>query len=561
MSMLLPGPYTSVQTLPCDLSGVLECPTYWRNDDGTRSFPMCDTAALYKDQQLPFTCGSQLRRSLIKYFYRDYCPVFRGSGLRSTVGLLVKQNVDVLRAGWTNPHNFACRDAATGLCTFAACDEGAMFEPCLDMAPFNVPIDAPTGQESVLTEWLSSAVKYYPFAMQDPRPWTTYYKASAAPGQASLPAQWGHSSASALAAAHELLFTPSAPVLTHGPDEAYSMPSGKGLTPTQLLEGSPWALCMAVVAQPWSTMPVGANGSAVGWEALVGVDWTDLEAVEASVGRLMAAAIARSPLVWHRGRRHAPTPSAVCAGAPPSPAAHARIYVGGVDVYLERLSTAPVTVNLAPAPGGASFAHRGFSWGLIGAPTCLCAENHPTLADRCLVDVATLCPFAASTDAASCGVLRAACSQTGGAYPRTADAIGAMFACLHNETAAGVRCPELAPSDAWGLYPVDCGDAPCDVASGWMGGGTDVLYPGTLFGLSDAPPKEPPLTPHHDHMSRVAAAARGARRAVAVQLPARERHVQRVHALRCGLCPRRRAPAALLPPARWARRRRRRANR
>ena len=239
MSMLLPGPYTSVQTLPCDLPGVLECPTYWRNDDGTRSFPMCDTAALYKDQQLPFTCGSQLRRSLIKYFYRDYCPMFRGDKLRSTLGLLVKQNVGVLRAGWVDPHNFACRDAATGLCTFAACDEGAMFEPCLDMAPFNVPIDAPTGQESVLTEWLSSAVKYYPFAMQDPRPWTTYYKASAAPGQASLPAQWGHSSTSALAAAHELLFSPSAPVLTHGPDEAYSMPSGKGLTPTQLLEDSP----------------------------------------------------------------------------------------------------------------------------------------------------------------------------------------------------------------------------------------------------------------------------------------------------------------------------------
>ena len=37
--------------LPCDAGGVLECPTYWRNDDGTREFQPCNTTeALHGDQ-------------------------------------------------------------------------------------------------------------------------------------------------------------------------------------------------------------------------------------------------------------------------------------------------------------------------------------------------------------------------------------------------------------------------------------------------------------------------------------------------------------------------------
>ena len=348
------GPYTSAHGLPCDPAGTLGCPTYWRNNDGTRDFQLCDSAALYSDQALPFTCGSQLRRSLIKYFYRDYCPVFSGSGLRSALTSLIEQSVSGMRAGWTDMRNFACLDNVTGQCTFAACTSATYFEPCLSTSAFNVSLDAPTGNGNVLAEWLGYAVSYYPFVMQDPRPWTTYYNASAAPGQSALPAQWGYSPISALAAANELLFAPTQPVLSHAADEVYSMPSGPALTPTQLLEGSPWALCMAVLAQPWSTMPLGADDAPAGWEALRGVDWTDTSAVAATVRRLMTAALERSPLVWHRGRRHAPTPSAVCSDTTPPVSATlppTRLYVGSVDVHLEQLQSAPVTTTLVGAPG------------------------------------------------------------------------------------------------------------------------------------------------------------------------------------------------------------------
>ena len=38
-------------------------------------------------------------------------------------------------------------------------------------------------------------------------------------------------------------------------------------------------------------------------------------------------------------------------------------------------------------------------------------------------------------------------------YPLTRAAVASVYACLHTH-GAGVKCPELAPSDVWGLFPV-----------------------------------------------------------------------------------------------------------
>ena len=65
-----------------------------------------------------------------------------------------------------------------------------------------------------------------------------------------------------------------------------------------------------------------------------------------------------------------------------------------------------------------------------------------------------------------------------GSYPLTRAAVADVYACLHKH-GRGVQCPELAPSDVWGLYPVDCGDAPCDVGAAWADDArTDTLMPG-----------------------------------------------------------------------------------
>ena len=245
--------------------------------------------------------------------------------------------------------------------------------------------------------WMLEADGYYAATLQDTEPWTTYYSASAAPGQPPLPAQWASQPQTALAATASLLFDPTRAILSHGIDEAYAMPVGG--TAQSRLGGSAWGLCMAAIGQPWSTMPVD-NGTD-GWRALKGVDWRDTTALAAAVRGLMAPAMAHSPLAWHMGRRHAPTPSGFCTQA----TTHIRrtqTAVGDVHVLLTQASD-PTT--LVPAPQGASFPQRGFSWGLIGSLTCLCSEN---VDGACALDLSRVC-----SPPPPCAVLEQACARGG----------------------------------------------------------------------------------------------------------------------------------------------------
>ena len=203
-----------------------------------------------------------------------------------------------------------------------------------------------------------------------------------------MPAQWASTPRAALAAANDMLFDPSRAVLSHDIDEAYSMPVGGDARVR--LEGSAWGLCMAAVGQLWSTMPVVNGTRAAGWEALLGVDWRDPAALAAAVRKLLAPALAKSPLFWHKGRRHAPTPSAFCTQpTPAAPPVGSRLQVGRVDIQLLQAALSSTTTTLAPAPQGGSFILRGFSWGLVGSLTCLCAEA--TSSGDCRLSMTDVC--------------------------------------------------------------------------------------------------------------------------------------------------------------------------
>jgi hypothetical protein len=61
--------------------------------------------------------------------------------------------------------------------------------------------------------------------------------------------------------------------------------------------------------------------------------------------------------------------------------------------------------------------------------------------------------------------------------PAQADAI---LYCLRTKENT-VRCPELAPSDIWGLFPVGCTTQECAIASSWVTGGGHVPFDGARF--------------------------------------------------------------------------------
>ena len=48
--------------------------------------------------------------------------------------------------------------------------------------------------------------------------------------------------------------------------------------------------------------------------------------------------------------------------------------------------------------------------------------------------------------------------------------VGEVWKCLHGSSEKMVvRCPELGPSDSWGLFPTDCTNQECQSTQGWVG--------------------------------------------------------------------------------------------
>ena len=417
---------------------------------------------------LPYTCGSQLRRSIIKYFYRNFSSSLSGVGLQNLTVQMLQAQIDQLKRDWTDASNFGCRNKATGKCDVASCSlQDNYYEPCLNMDDFYI-----SAQNAMILvdAWTTELERYYQFVMQDTRAWTTYYAASAAPGQPPAPAQWKADSASAAAAAANLLFSPDAAVLTHDMDEVYNMPTDSKAGDSKRLMGSAWALCMGGLAQPWSTMPTVADGSRpLGWQAIKGVDWTNLTVVKEMVQTLVQEAMDKSPLFWHKNRRHAPSPSAVCAQeTAQSYAPAAQINIGGVFVKLQGADGPTTTLT---TPHDETMHHRGFSWGRIGTRTCVCAEEDATNPDTCLFAASSICPLLPNITA--CTTLSNACTAKTYRYPKKES----VFECIR-AMGAGVRCPELAPSDAWGLFPADCDGQPCEAVNAWASGKASVLMPG-----------------------------------------------------------------------------------
>ena len=118
--------------------------------------------------------------------------------------------------------------------------------------------------------------------------------------------------------------------------------------------------------------------------------------------------------------------------------------------------------------------------------SCVCATPHPQDSTRCVVDASTCLSIANLSSTSTTTVAREltdACARPSRAYTQAADA-GAILASLLLPASAGVRCPELGPSDLlWGLAPVGAsGNDESVHASAWVGTATsDITYEGARF--------------------------------------------------------------------------------
>ena len=463
----------------------MECPFYARDEEGglSRDFTPCyGDAVMHGDHALPYTCGSQARRSVIKYFYRNYSSML-GSGVHSTlsrnVSDLIRRTIEALFLNYTSPNSRGCLNATTGVCSLEACSyDSNGFAPCMST---EYVIPGALMAQAVAQDVLLQMPEYYELTLTSTLPWTAYYHGDAGP------ARWGADPVAASAAADLSQFDTGAPILAYSAQEAFTTPTPEAAFASAETDAlySHWGVCAAKIGgQLAMTLPVDTlQGRPMGNEG------NDLTALEAAIQNITRQAMASgSPYVWHADRRHAPSRSRICRstnnyyGDPHTPA---RLHVTGAQVNLPQ---GPITVQ---ADQQESLPLFGFLTGSIGEAglACVCGTDMPDVTSRCAVDKGTCASLSDDVwrqlrlnQSALCAPLATACLELPNAYDRLQAPL--VLTCLRTvpETAA-VRCPELGPSDLyWGLFPAGSTFVESDWAAAWVGAGhSDVPLDPTRF--------------------------------------------------------------------------------
>jgi hypothetical protein len=509
------GPYTRVDLRACDAEGVLDCPFYARDELGGRSrnFTACFGDVMDGDHRLPYTCGSPARRSLIKYFMRNFSSTVGQNGqLSGNVSRLMRATVQALYVNYTALSSRGCLEPDTGRCSLSGCSLQHGFSPCM-ASTFQISPDD-VGR-FIIDAILGELPAYHRLSQASMVPWTAYTAAGHM-------MKWADNPERAAVAASLSHFAPGLPLRTYSAQEAYTAPGWEEAEadPVADLLASQWGVCTALLGQRAMTLPIDPNtGAPLGMNLMRPVDLGHAEEVEAAVRNITLRAMrSGSPFVWHHDRRHAPSRSAVCrrargggsGGARAVPIAPGRLRVTAVNVQ-----TPGDGSSGSGGGGGDTFfnvqENQGLSFPLYGFLTerlgdadsrCVCALQHATDLSQCVLSADTCATFRALDPGSSsgsssggrrgCGLLRTACLGVS-AQTYALEEAPAVLDCLRSSLpppltannasgGGGVRCPELGPSDVWGLFPVGCTELECTNARAWVSGGTGgVVLEGARF--------------------------------------------------------------------------------
>lgn len=104
------GPYSKANLWTAGASQKLGVPDWARDADGaglSRNMDIpCSGSKLKGDMKPPFTCGSDTRRSIIKYFVREYMT--DKDGLNNHVEQLIRERIQKLIGVWNDTSKFPC---------------------------------------------------------------------------------------------------------------------------------------------------------------------------------------------------------------------------------------------------------------------------------------------------------------------------------------------------------------------------------------------------------------------------------------------------------------------
>ena len=392
-----------------------------------------------RDTKSPFTCGSPARRSVLKYFVRDFLGGAKdNSAAKSMVVKAVQELINRTLAAWSLDDNYRCT-CANGTKGWECCAEqsNCAIEPCTCPEGFEVKasvacctsvcgglagaglMDTFTsikGGElaqdllSILSEYLRSSI------WTTNEPWLKYDPLGAEAYRSS----WQAGAAKVVDAG---LFDATSPVV-HYDEAAYPFQS------------TMWATCAGLLQQVMWTMPLDRRtsrpkGMGAPYDPIHGVSGTpNITYREEFIRSLTLEAFRQSPLYWHYSVRYFPSQSEVCERASP------RKPPGG--------SVFTVGNNTAPRMGFSTYTLGG-----VGGVDCHCGWWGE--GDDCAIPAATCARMVQLL-----GFSRI-CVEQRRAYNRTDHfaVLGALAALRQKDPLAPYPCPALQISEHWGLVDSD----------------------------------------------------------------------------------------------------------
>jgi len=443
LDCMVMGPYAAADLWP---SGALPGVRFSRRSDPdelSREFELpCTGERLQGDSQPPFTCGSAARRAIMKFFVRD------GLGdPQETLGAIVRNEtralVTRLRAAWDDPAGFGCPCTIIIRRSLECCSATDLAGWTAFLAPMGrdkkVPGSDLTGQ---LMDDLAALLR---------GPLLHNTRDVVERHRTSPPDAW--TAEEALLAADLGLLRVHDPVVRFDASEANAPFSANQ---------SLFDLCVSHVAGTIFTLPLVGGGR----EPDPTTDGAEgfLSALERYVRtESLARAETHGPLFRQHVLRHVPSDSQVCLGQR-APLQNATRPLGLQPVELDERLLADSKYELVRNNLGGMLETMAELQGTTGILQFLGAYYHSfaALDERCACGwrdadgscflPATVCATVLAVFAADerFARLRAACAGGGRALysPRT------DFWAAHRAVAAGAdssECPDLAPSDAWGV--------------------------------------------------------------------------------------------------------------
>lgn len=451
------GPYARMDLWTQGSKADLPVPFWSRDEFGlaeNRDLDLpCSPEKLKGDSLPPFTCGSETRRSVIKYFVRD--EINSNEQGNSMTEALVREQIEKLIAAWDDPAKYACQCPDQSNSLDCCIKGGDLLPDNLDVSYDEIPSDAildkimskiPGYWEKVFTEpGNERLLKYTSKEFRDSLRWETSYDRS--------------KSANA-----DHLYAWQKPVMFYNETEI-----GSPLRYSETL----WETCTGLLSQVLFTMPIRSVGNdswttstlsgsdafefdpVMSRSAFDGVPMEGRSVTELYVDLVLKDAYTDTATFWHHLLRYVPSDSLVCKGH----AFNSMSAASGSEIRVIQSETIDESLNsLKPIP---ILGQRTFSLGNV-ASDCFCGWNKDEQ-QRCIIP-----------DVVCQGIGDADCRYTIG----TADAVATIKLALAawgglDTNPADWSCPALDLSDAWGILPQDA--ARQWVLSAAGAGGTQVV--------------------------------------------------------------------------------------